>query len=220
MQVERASLDSERTVIGADRAEVQAMRRVSPLNGKLSRSGSKCSRGARPSWPRRSSASPPNGSDYTPTGRPSWRSPKTCSVDKRNSPTSCAARSKRRSRSIGTPRNGLAGERTGGERKNLKAEWTKIEAARAKASEVKQRLTAERSDLRQLKEELHRMRFEIATSEQTPQLEIDMVADPLSDDAIEIPVELHAATPGDFDVLETTQHNKVFATERCGDASS
>ncbi len=103
-------------------------------------------------------------------------------------------------------------------RKNLKAEWTKIEAARAKASEVKQRLTAERSDLRQLKEELHRMRFEIATSEPTPQLEIDMVADPLSDDAIEIPVELHAATPGDFDVLETTRHNKVFATERCGDA--
>ncbi len=90
-------------------------------------------------------------------------------------------------------------------RKNLKAEWTKIETARSKMAEVRQRLTTERADLTALKEELQRRKFEITTSEPTPLFEMDTIppaADPGPQDA--------------YDVLESTRHNKVFSTERSG----
>jgi pSer/pThr/pTyr-binding forkhead associated (FHA) protein len=91
-------------------------------------------------------------------------------------------------------------------RKNLKAEWTKLETARANVTDTKQRLTAEREELSSIQQELQRRRVEITASDQTPQQEIDMIfAAPT------------VAPAGDFDVLESTRHNKVFATERTGD---
>jgi anti-anti-sigma regulatory factor len=91
-------------------------------------------------------------------------------------------------------------------RKNLKAEWAKIESARSKLTEAKERLAAQRAELTALKEELRQRRFEIVTSDPTPLAEFDvMAAEPI------------AATPEDFDILESTRHNKVFAAERVGD---
>jgi pSer/pThr/pTyr-binding forkhead associated (FHA) protein/anti-anti-sigma regulatory factor len=219
MQVERASLDSERTVIGADRAEVQAMRhsltgqwqaaeeRQQMLEGREAKLAEAQLRLAA-EWERLHA----DRAAFTAIAEDLQRRQEEFANESRRQVEEAESLDRQR-REMASRASELAEAR-----KNLKAEWTKIEAARAKASEIKQRLTAERSDLRQLKEELHRMRFEIATSEHTPQLEMDMVADPLSDDAIEIPVEIRAATPGDFDILETTRHNKVFATERSGDA--
>lgn len=91
-------------------------------------------------------------------------------------------------------------------RKNLKAEWGKLEVARSKAAEAKRHLSAERADLTELKEELRRLKFEVATAEPTPQLEIDL-----------IPVARAATPPGEIDILGSTRHNKVFSTERSGD---
>ncbi len=91
-------------------------------------------------------------------------------------------------------------------RKNLKVEWTKLETARTNLTDAKQRLTAERDELSSIQDELQRRRVEVMASDQTPQQEIDMIfaAPPV-------------APAGDFDVLESTRHNKVFATARNGD---
>jgi pSer/pThr/pTyr-binding forkhead associated (FHA) protein/anti-anti-sigma regulatory factor len=90
-------------------------------------------------------------------------------------------------------------------RKILKAESTKLEAARSKAGEIKQRLAAERAALTELKEELQRQKFEAVTRDPTPLLEFDQI--PGGD----------ASPPrAEFDVLESTRHNKVFSTERNG----
>lgn len=91
-------------------------------------------------------------------------------------------------------------------RKNLKVEWKKLEAARAKVTEVKQRLAAERAELSALKEELQRRKFDLVTSEDTPPEELDIVS----------PAP-QSPTTHEFDVLESTRHNKVFSTERNGD---
>ena len=90
-------------------------------------------------------------------------------------------------------------------RKNLKAESAKLEAARSKAAEIKQRLAAERAELTELKEELRRQKFETVTRDPTPLLEFDLIPG-----ADAVPPQ------GEFDVLESTRHNKVFSTERSG----
>jgi pSer/pThr/pTyr-binding forkhead associated (FHA) protein/anti-anti-sigma regulatory factor len=90
-------------------------------------------------------------------------------------------------------------------RKNLKAEWQKLEKAKSKLDEAKQRLSAELSEMAALKDDLERRKFEIMTSEHTPQMEFDTTS----------PVPgLPAAA---YDVLESTRHNKVFSTEPMGD---
>jgi pSer/pThr/pTyr-binding forkhead associated (FHA) protein len=90
-------------------------------------------------------------------------------------------------------------------RKNLKAEWQKLEKAKAKVDEVKQRLAAERTEMANLKDDLDRRKFEIVTSEHTPMMELETIA------------AVSATSEEGYDALESTRHNKVFATERVGD---
>jgi pSer/pThr/pTyr-binding forkhead associated (FHA) protein len=90
-------------------------------------------------------------------------------------------------------------------RKNLKAEWQKLEKAKSKVDEAKQRLAAERTEMANLKEELDRRKFEIMTSEHTPMMELETIA------------AAPAISEAGYDALESTRHNKVFATEQVGD---
>jgi pSer/pThr/pTyr-binding forkhead associated (FHA) protein/anti-anti-sigma regulatory factor len=90
-------------------------------------------------------------------------------------------------------------------RKNLKAESVKLEAVRTKAGEAKQRLAAERAELTELKQALRHQKFENVVRDETPPLELDLI--PVAD--VDPPV-------AEFDVLESTRHNKVFSTERSG----
>lgn len=90
-------------------------------------------------------------------------------------------------------------------RKNLKAEWQKLEKAKAKLDEAKQQLAADRTEMSRLKEDLDQRKFEIMTSEHTPQMELDTIP------------AVAATTEGHHDPLDSTRHNKVFATEQAGD---
>ena len=86
-------------------------------------------------------------------------------------------------------------------RKNLKAEWHKLEQAKGKVDQAKERVSAERTEIA-LKDDLGRRKTEIEASE-TPPLEQEAIS-PISGAA-------------GVDPLESTRHNKVFAAEHAGD---
>jgi anti-anti-sigma factor len=105
-------------------------------------------------------------------------------------------------------------------RKRLKGQLRKADEARGTTIETKRRLDVERADIAQQREQLQHHESESATEHETPPAGIETVRSRRPDsseaDILEPDMSGKAPSGAEFNILESTRHNKVFRTERMG----